>query len=77
MRTMRFSISPASLQGLPCNPQKGCEGGWCPAATQRDGAKDLLRRKENLEDLADTHFAPCLIARVLQGMKSLKGMGQL
>ena len=57
MSTIGFAVSPASLQGPLCNPRKGCDWGWCPAASQRDGAKDLVRCKKNLEDLAKMHIA--------------------
>lgn len=28
MSAMGFTVSPASLQGPLCNPQKGCDWGW-------------------------------------------------
>lgn len=72
MSTVSFAVSPASLQGPLCNPQKGSDWGWCPAATQRDGARDVVRCKESWRIL-QTHTLQVLIAKVLQGMKSLRG----
>jgi len=69
---MDFTISPASLQGPHCNPPKG----WRPAATQGDGAKDLVRCKENLEDLANMHIAMSNCKSFARD-ENPQGMGQL
>lgn len=64
MSTMAFACSPASLWGPLFSPQISCDG----AATKRNGARDITKHKENMEDLADMHIA--LIARVLQGIRA-------
>ena len=66
---------------LPCRllsviPNKAVTGAGVPAATQRDGAKDLVRCKENLEDFADTHITVFNCKRFARDEK-LQGMGQL
>lgn len=71
-----FTGSPASLQDHCCSPKSGCARGWYPGATQRDGAKDLVRCQENSEDLADVYFA-VPNCRSFPRDKKLQVMGQL